>query len=388
MRMTWACKKASAQQPVERVHFVMWDFVKMFLATVICGVVVSVIGAGLALVLAQDAYALPLVTGAASAGERRIEADIVAAPQPSPGMLLIGDGCGSEADIVEAVERDWKVTINGKNIDVRVMQTFVMPDSEAMAATFGALLPNGARLLRLTAHTTGAIWQGKVFDANSYGRLGVADFRKFSRKGLLIVQDDDGAISTDAIINLSAAEAVTIEYTYRMTADDAPDAQFLNVSLDNQGYTASRTTTQDMVRNTVWVEWLGKTPLKIVSVPSGAVLEATGKRITGLSWANDQPNPEHRFQLVWAMKFLMTEPRSRTPAHCMHPMRGAGVLWAKRKTVFRRNKYCIFIQYLFHERNDDGATHNQPGIRNTARSGSQRSRRSIECGRSLRAMAA
>ena len=300
MRMTWASKKASPQQAVDRVHFVMWDFVKMFLATVICGVVVSVIGAGLALVLAQDAYALPRVTGAASVSERGLETDIVAAPQPSPGMLLIGDGCGSEADIVEAVERDWRVTINGKNIDVRVMQTFVMPDSEAMAATFGALLPSGARLLRLTAHTTGAIWQGKVFDANSYGRLNAADFRKFSRKGLLIVQDDDGAISTDAIINLSATEAVTIEYTYRMTADDAPGAQSLSVSLDNQSNAANRTA-RDMVRGTVWVEWLGKTPSKIVSVPSGAALEAIGTRITGLSWVNDQPNPERRFQLLWAM---------------------------------------------------------------------------------------
>lgn len=302
MRMTWASKKASPQQAVDRVHFVMWDFVKMFLATVICGVVVSVIGAGLALVLAQDAYALPGVTGAASVNEPTLGVvDTIAAPQPSPGMLLIGDGCGSEADIVEAVERDWKVTINGKNIDVRVMQTFVMPDSEAMAATFGALLPNGARLLRLTAHTTGAIWQGKVFDANSYGRLSAADFRKFSRKGLLIVQDDGGAISTDAIINLSATEAVTIEYTYRMTADDVPGAQFLSVPLDNQSYAANHASTRDMARGTVWVEWLGKTPSKIMNVPSGTALEATGTRITGLSWSSDQLDSGHRFQLAWSM---------------------------------------------------------------------------------------
>lgn len=301
MRMTWASKKASAQHAVDRANFVMWDFVKMFLATVVCGVAVSVIGAGLALALAQDAYALPQVTGAASVNEPTLRADTIAAPQPSPGMLLIGDGCGSEADIVEAVERDWRVTINGNNIDVRVMQTFVMPDSEVMGATFGALLPNGARLLRLTAHTSGAIWQGKVFDANSYGRLSAADFRKFSRKRLLIVQDDDGAISTDAIINLSATEAVTIEYTYRMTADDVPGAQLLNVSLDNQSYAANNASTRDMVRGTVWVEWLGRTPSKIVSVPSGAALEATGTRITGLSWSSDQLDSGHRFQLAWSM---------------------------------------------------------------------------------------
>ena len=303
MKMTWASKKASPQQAVSRGQFALWDFLKMFFATVICGVVVSIIAAGLALVLAQDAYAntFPPVNGTANASQARLDADTSIAMQPSPGMLFIGDGCGNEADGVDAVERDWKVTINGKNIDVRVMQTFVMPNVEAAAATFSALLPTGARLLRLTAHTTATIWPSKVFDANSYAQLSSADFRKFSRKGLLIVQDDDGAISTEAIINVSATEAITIEYTYRITADETPDAQLLNVSLANYNSAENQNANQKSARGTVWVEWLGKTPSKIVNVPSGAALEATGTSITGLSWSTDQLDSARRFQLEWSM---------------------------------------------------------------------------------------
>ncbi len=299
MNMTWANKKTPPQQAAGRAQLPLWDFLKIFFAAVICGVVVSIIGAGLTVLLAQDAYAItfPPDSGAANKNEAKVDADTSTAMQPSPGMLLIGDGCGSEANIVDAVERDWKVTINGKNIDVRVMQTFIMPDGETTAATFGALLPAGARLLRLTAHTTGTIWPSKVFDANSYAQLSLADFRKFSRKGLLVVQDDDGAISTEAIINVSASDAITIEYTYRITADEAPDAQLLNVSLANH----SNTENQSSVRGTVWVEWSGKTPLKIVNMPSGAALEATGTRITGLSWSTDQLDSERRFQLAWSM---------------------------------------------------------------------------------------
>lgn len=57
MRMIWARRKASPQPGVDRMQFVMLDFLRMFLAAVLCGIAVSVIAAGLALVLAHDAYA-------------------------------------------------------------------------------------------------------------------------------------------------------------------------------------------------------------------------------------------------------------------------------------------------------------------------------------------
>ena len=303
MKMIWASKKASPQQTVSRGQFALWDFLKMFFAAVICGVVVSIIGAGLAVLLAQEAYAntLPPVNGTVNTSQARLDVDTSTVMQPAPGVLFVGGGCGSEADVVEAIERDWKVTINGKYIDVRVMQTFIMPDSEAAAAQFGTQLPAGARLLRLTAHTTATIWPSKVFDANSYEQLSIADLRKFSRRGLLIVQDNDGAISTEAIINVSATEAITVEYTYRITVDETPDTQQLNVSLANYSNVSNQNANQHLTRGTVWVEWLGKTPSKIVNVPSGAALEATGTRITGLSWSTDQLDSARRFQLAWSM---------------------------------------------------------------------------------------
>ena len=152
MRMTWARRKASPSPGVDRMHFVMWDFLKMFLAAILCGVAVSIAAAGIALVLSNDAYAAAPFNDPENADARQKEQapKSDAESQAFPGVLLIGSGC--DADPLDAVERDWKVTINGKRIDVRVMQTFIMPAGDAMAATFNASLPAGARLLRLWDH--------------------------------------------------------------------------------------------------------------------------------------------------------------------------------------------------------------------------------------------
>lgn len=119
MRMTWARTKTSPLPSVDRMHFVVWDFLKMFLAAVICGVAVSVIAAGVALLLAHDAYAatLPQDNSTSNTSEPAPGADIAAELQPYPGMLLISSGC--DAEILDATERDWKATIDDKNIDVR-----------------------------------------------------------------------------------------------------------------------------------------------------------------------------------------------------------------------------------------------------------------------------
>ena len=167
MKMTWANKNTSPQQAAGRAQLALWDFLKMLFAAVICGVVVSIVGAGLAVLLAQDAYAITFApfSGAANTNEVKVDEDASTSMQTSSGMLFIGDGCGSEADIVDAVERDWKVTINGKNIDVRVMQAFIMPDNEAMAATFGALLPSGAALETTGTRITGLSWSTDQIDS-------------------------------------------------------------------------------------------------------------------------------------------------------------------------------------------------------------------------------
>ena len=301
MRMTWARNNASTQAKADRLHFKLWDFFKMFVTTVICGIAVSAIAAGIALALAHDTYAAasPQRAVVANSGDFKLDVDSAAGYQAYPGMLLIGNGC--EGEIVDAAERDWKVTINGKNIDVRVMQTFIVPDGDETAATFNALLPSGARLLRLTAHTNGGLWQGKVFDANAYAALNAADFRRLSRKGILIVQNDDGAISTDAIINIAATELLTVEYTYRIDIDEAARAHDLMVTLVNDSDPSNQTANQRAASGAVWVEWIGRKPVQLVSVPSNTTLETVGPQINGLSWAAQRLNADARFQLAWSM---------------------------------------------------------------------------------------
>lgn len=283
------------------MHFVMWDFLKMFVASVGCGVAVSLAAAAIALVLANDAYAAPLSNGTAAADSApdAPTVDSTTEPQSYPGVLMIGSGC--DADAVDATERDWKVTISSNYTDVRVMQTFIVPTGDSTMATFSALLPTGARLLRLNAHTAGSLWQGKVFDAKLHGQLTAIDFRNLSRGGMLIVQDDHGAILTDTIINIAGAEAVTVEYTYRLMTEDAQVRDSLFLTLTNDNRLLGQEGRNPVTSGDVWVEWVGKNPRRLSRVPSGAFLETAGTKITGLSWRTDQLTADTRFHLAWSM---------------------------------------------------------------------------------------
>ena len=301
MRMPWARSKASPLPGANRLQFVMRDFLRMFLAAVVCGVAVSLAVAGITLVLANDAYAAapPNDSTTAISGSDGLVTDAETEAQPYPGLLMLGNGC--DADPLEATERDWKVTISGNHIDIRVMQTFIVPNGDTAAATFSALLPAGARLLPLNAHSSGNFWQGKIFDAKSHAQLTAIDFRNLSRKGMLIVENDDGAISTDAIINIAATESVTVEYTYRIATAEIQGVHNLFVTLSSDKPLLSQMAGNLTTNRTVWVEWLGKNPSRLTRVPSGATLEATGTKITGLSWTTDQFNADAAFQLAWSM---------------------------------------------------------------------------------------
>lgn len=300
MRMTWARRKASPSASVDRVQFVMWDFLKMFLAAVICGIVVSLAAAGIAVVLSQDANAASFNNVDSTSHRQHAQATAADAESPAfPGVLVIGSGC--DADLLDAIESDWKVTIGGNNIDVRVMQTFIVPPGDAMAATFNAALPVGARLLRLNVHTNGGFWQGKMMDAKKVAQLTAVDFRQYSRRGMLIVQNDDGVISTDAIINIAAAEAVTIEYTYRTITDETRAPQNLFVALASETTAISPEAVSRTPDVSIWVEWIGGYPSRLTQLPGGAFLETADTKITGLSWTSGQRNNDTQFRLAWSM---------------------------------------------------------------------------------------
>ena len=301
MRMIWERRKSSPAAVVDRMHFVMWDFLKMLLATVICGIAVSLAAAAITLILSNAAYAAPLANNSNVSGTRHgaPPAPSIIETQAFPGVLLIGDGC--DADLLDATDRDWKITINGKYIDVRVMQTFTVPPGDATAATFNATLPAGVRLLRLNVHTSGSFWQGKVVNSEKYDQLTAVDLRQLSRRGILIVQNDEGVISTDAIINIAASEAVTVEYTYRTTTEDAKASQDLFVVLANENIGTIQLAGSRAPDATVWVEWVGNNPSHLTHVPGGAFLETADSKITGLSWTASHPGVNARFHLAWSM---------------------------------------------------------------------------------------
>ena len=288
----------SPEVQVGSVHVVMRDFLKMLVAALVCGLAVSVVAAGIALVLASEASAS--VTSKMSITHRndaKPEVDSSAEVSSYPGLLLLGFGCDAEA--IEAVERDWKISIDGNNIDVRVMQTFIVPDADVTAATFNASLPKGARLQRLNVHTSGKLWQGKFFDAAKYNKLSAVDFREISRQGMLIVQNDDNAISTDAIINIAAAETVTVEYSYRVAATTTAGLNNLIIALANENELTGQVPASRDVGGAVWVEWVGKQPAQLFDLPGDAIVERADNRITGLSWEASQLKRNTHFQFAW-----------------------------------------------------------------------------------------
>ena len=153
----------------------------------------------------------------------------------------------------------------------------------------------------MNAHTIGNLWRGKIFDEKSYGELTAVEFRDLSRSGMLIVQEDDGAISTDAIINIAATEAVTIEYTYRLPKEETQVSQNLLVTMANHNTLVGQGARDLPVSGTVWIQWVGKIPSRLTRLPSGAFLETSGSKITGLSWATSQVSADAPFQITWSM---------------------------------------------------------------------------------------
>ncbi len=284
---------ATTAAKTTKANFSVADFLQMLFATIASGVVVSMLAAAIALFLAQNANAETIASAKPSPTAVVENGQF----QPTPGTLLIHADCAP--DPVTAIERDWNVTITARNFDIRVMQTFIVPEGEASTATFTAALPDGAKLLRLSAHTAGNVWQGKLLTAAAHHRLTTTDLQKLTRQRLLAVHNDDGVITTDSIINLTETEAVTVEYTYRL-ANSAANVNKLQLSLVNDAH-HENTTEQAPPKGSVWVEWQGHNPRQLLSVPSGASLETQGTLITGLSWTVAELDGIARFQLAWSM---------------------------------------------------------------------------------------
>ncbi|MBL8522356.1 MAG: hypothetical protein JNN20_01580 [Betaproteobacteria bacterium] len=299
IRMFWARRKASPQAAVDRMHYVVWDFLKMFTAAVLCGLAVSVVAASLTLLLSQPAEAIT---------PKAVQEDV---QEPTHGALIVGHGC--EGMTIDAVERDWHVRIDGRAIEVRVMQTWVLPQDVEGPAVFQVRLPRQARLKSLSAITQDREWGGRTINLTDYERLSAAEYRKLTRNHLLVVQSANAHITSSPMMDLHAGEVVLVQYSYTVHAQSAqgverfelplqgrdPDETLDEYAADYGGAIAP--TRRPATAGSVWVEWTGRKPHRLVEIPRNSSLDRVENRIEGISWSSPALQPGESLRLSWAM---------------------------------------------------------------------------------------
>jgi len=308
--------KAAQEGVTRRMDILAWDFLKMLGAAILCGLAVSIAVAGIALLLTSSAEARPLqkATGAemnADAKAADFDEPDLDDPSPTPGAILLGDGCGRT--VLKAIERDWQVRIDGRQVEVRVMQTFQMPAESAEVATFFVQLMSGARMKSLSVQSSAGDWNGHMMGADEYDRLMPAAYLSLSRSQVLVSHSPRGAVMTGPFPALKPAELITIEYTYLIQVDAAGAGSTLTLPLDAADEYAMRrpsldepdaplpSSSRSNTRGAVWVEWIGRKPARVTGLPVDADLELSGTQVAGFSWATRAIQSGARFQLAWAL---------------------------------------------------------------------------------------
>ena len=316
--MIWQSRSASPSSTTTHTQLVIWDFLKMLVTAAIGGLLVSVAVTGITLLLTGNAEARMFQKELQTAVLMEVvetdemESDV---PPPAPGMLLTGEECESTA--LAAIERDWRVRISDKRVDVRVMQTFRLPAKSPEVATFHVQLIRGARLYRLAAQSSTQDWAGQVITADRYDRLTPVEYLELSRHQILASHSSNGAVMTSPFIGLKSADLVTIEYSYEMilpaTGDistfdlplEAEEERGINrtpaIDADNGFALPATPVTRPVIRGAVWVEWIGNKPTRVIGLPVDADLEVSKARIEGFSWVTDEIQPGARFHLAWMM---------------------------------------------------------------------------------------
>lgn len=286
-----------------RPSFEPRDFLKVLAAAVASGVGVSFVVAGLALVLANNAEAEVLQKNTTVKAPTRHLLKVDAALQPTVGNLYIGSGCDREP--VDAVERDWLVKVDGNTAEVRVMQTFLMPAEGPTTAFFEVTLPLSAKLIALKAHTPGKILSGKVFALHDFVGMSRQEINKFSHHDALLMWNDNSTLSTDRIVNLIPNETVVVEYTYSMNIKLQNGSHEFDLALNTAENETLSANKPNVTSGTVWVEWVGTKPKRLVGnpvdMPSDITLEESAQGITGLSWFTPSLAPAAALKFTWEM---------------------------------------------------------------------------------------
>jgi len=293
----WNRKLIASSETAARGQSVIIDFLKMFVAAILCGLGCSVVVAILTLLLSGNAEAATPETAAV--------------PATSPGSLAIGDGCSSLA--LEPVERDWHVIVDSKAIEVRLMQTWLMPEPFESGVVFAAQLPPEAQLRSFSAQTGRYEWSGRIVRLVADGKSGSSRSGRMAEEQLTVFLTRDGNLTSEALIGLEPGESLTVQYTYLIR--QRPDTQIpvLELSLDaprdsNRADGASlpespmiAPTHRPPGVGSVWVEWRGRKPARLLQFPTGAAVENTASGIAGLSWTSHALQSGDRLKLGWMM---------------------------------------------------------------------------------------
>lgn len=304
MKMILTNEKNLPSTAATNLQFVIKDFLKMCLAALVCGLVFSILAAGLVLLVMGIAEArVPIYTNNKSKpndGAQFIK--LVHGVESSPGVLIFGDGWAPTA-----IESDWLVRVNGRSAEIRVMQDYLIPTNAPVIASFTTRLPAGASFVGLKIYTAQNTLTGKIIKNGGPKRLDRGVIRDFVQHKQINVVLEETLVQTQEIKDLQPGELLTIEYRYAVPIDTTYAQASLNLLLNPvspQMVATSDNATIDIERplpinTSVWVEWIGQRPLRLLTADKGISVDETRDGIVGVSWFSPDLVNGKRFNLVW-----------------------------------------------------------------------------------------
>jgi hypothetical protein len=273
---------------------------------------------------------------------------------PMPGNLYVGGGCDSAPVI--ASERDWSVEIDGQLARVRVMQTFVMPNTGyrtkdmgddaaelQLPAWFHTVLPEGATLVGMQIESDAGVrnlpvivltgnWQQDQAVIDDAREVSATNAR--APLAMLTLDGTYPRLSTDELLTYVAGETIVVTYEYTVAPSehdgvrgiDLPLAPKVVSALDNTiNDTADAGSAEDAVQvshaddvasliaqpqGSVWIAWVGAQPTELIERPIGVSVERaagasgygtnrTRGAIIGAAWSSASIADNDTFKLRW-----------------------------------------------------------------------------------------
>ncbi len=253
--------------------------------------------------------------------------------QPTPGNLFIADGCGGE--FIAAIERDFQIVVKDGQVEIQIMQTFVLPGTDGnrtnatLDASFHAVLPKNALYSSFRVVTRNRDWIGQYTDHADHADLDydqndfLTDAGKLQKRGLLRVYESlqplaSNTLSTDPMLDLREGESIVVTYRYLMPIDSVNGLKQISIALSDPIYPQDPQQDSDFflsasngfgrTSTSVWVAWIGLSadPLRATFLPkilrtalANLSLEYQHDQITGASWQTADVQQGDQFILAW-----------------------------------------------------------------------------------------